>query len=74
MSKYIAVYNKLCPDDVVEHYDWRRRQIMSEIRAIHRAKTDADAAAVIAWWDCWPNPYFKTPLSFVRAVRRELGK
>lgn len=65
MSKYISVYEKLCPDDPIAIEDPRRPVIISEMRAIHKAKTPEDAAKIIAWWDAWPNPQHQTALEFV---------
>jgi hypothetical protein len=70
MSKYIRIYEMLCPDDQITRDDPRRGAIMAEMRAIHKAKTDDEAAAVIAWWNVWPNPQHQTALEFVQAARK----
>lgn len=69
MSKYIRIYETLCPDDKIVRDDPRRNAIMAEMRAIHRAKTSDDAVAVVAWWNAWPNPQHQTANEFVRAAR-----
>lgn len=69
MSKYIHIYEVLCPDDQIDRDDPRRGAIMAEMRAIHKAKTEAEAEAVIAWWDAWPNPQHQTVNEFVRVAR-----
>jgi hypothetical protein len=74
MSKYIAIYNKLCPDDHITKDDPRRKSIMSEMRAIATASSIAEAVYVIYWWDCWTNTGFKSAKDFVLAVRREARK
>lgn len=70
MSKYIRTYETLCPDDQIDRDDPRRSAIMAEMRAIHKAKTEDEAAAVIAWWGAWPNPQHQTALEFARAARK----
>jgi hypothetical protein len=70
MSKYIAIYEKLCPDDPLVDDDPRRPAIMAEMRAIHKAATEADAASVVEWWQVWPNPQHQTPIEFVQDARR----
>lgn len=74
MSKYIATYEALCPDDQIDRDDPRRGLIMAEMRAIHRAKTDADAVAVVAWWSAWPNQYHLSAVEFVRDARKMMTK
>lgn len=65
-SKYIHVYESLCPDDHIADNDPRRDDIIAEMRAIERAGTYAEAVEVIEWWDAWPNSNHLTPLEFVR--------
>ena len=50
MSKYIAVYEKLFPDDPIAMNDPRRHDIIGEMRAVHRAKTVEDATRAVNWW------------------------
>ncbi len=70
MSKYISTYEALCPRDRISPSDPRRPAIIAEMRAIHRAKTAAQAAAVIAWWAVWPNDQHSTAEDFCRDARR----
>lgn len=70
MSKYTRIYEKLCPDDPIADEDPRRPVIMAEMRAIHQAATEADAVAVIEWWQAWPNPQHRTALEFVQEARQ----
>lgn len=46
---------------------------MAEMRAIHRAKTESEAAAVIEWWNAWPNPQHQTVTEFVREARKMMS-
>lgn len=73
MSKYIRIYEALCPDDRVDRDDPRRGAIMAEMRAIHKAKAEAEAESVITWWNAWPNPQHQTALEFVRAARKMMS-
>ena len=73
MSKYIRIYETLCPDDWIDRDDPRRGAIMAEMRAIHRAKTEDEAVAVIYWWNAWPNPQHQTATEFVRAARQMMS-
>ena len=68
-SKYIRIYEKLCPDDPIHDDDPRRGAIMAEMRSIHHAKTEQEAVAVIEWWQAWPNPQHQTVLELVREAR-----
>jgi hypothetical protein len=70
MSKYIRIYEALCQSDSVSKDDPRRQAIISEMRAIHNARTNAIAAAVIRWWDVWPNEQHSTAEEFCRDARR----
>ena len=70
MSKYISVYEALCPADKISRDDPRRPAIIAEMRAIHRAQTAAQAAKVIVWWDVWPNDQHPTAEDFCRDARR----
>lgn len=69
MSKYIQIYERLCRDDPIEADDPRRPAIIEEMISIHRAATEADAVAVVAWWQAWPNPQHQTANEFVREAR-----
>lgn len=73
MSKYIRTYETLCPADKISSDDPRRDQIIAEMRAVHRAKTDEAAAEAIAWWGEWPNPRHATALEFVQEARKRLS-
>lgn len=55
MSKYLAVYERLCPSDPIAKDDSRRAAIIAEMAAIKRANTAKEAAAVIEWWG-WNSP------------------
>lgn len=68
-SKYIRIYEMLCPDDPIRDDDPRRGAIMAEMRAIRHAKTEHEAATFIEWWQAWPNPRHQTALEFVREAR-----
>ena len=68
MSKYIAIYNKLCPDDPIAKDDPRRSEIIAEIRAVILADSIEKAIDVIEWWMI---PHER---KFVIAVRREARK
>jgi len=70
MSKYLRIYETLCPDDPIDEEDPRRRAILAEMREIHRAPTEAAAVVIIEWWQVWPNPQHQTPLEFVQEARR----
>lgn len=70
MSKYLRIYESLCPDDPIGDEDPRRPAILAEMRDIHRAPTEAAAVAIIEWWKAWPNPLHQTPLEFVQEARR----
>ena len=72
MSKYIRTYETLCPDDPVTRNDPRRGAIMAEMRAIHKAKNDEDAADVIDWWQVWQHDR-QLALEFVREARRMMS-
>ena len=73
MSKYIRIYETLCPDDKIARDDPRRDAIMDEMRAIHKAKSEDDAVSVIAWWNAWPNPQHQTVIEFVQAAREMMS-
>lgn len=73
MSKYIRIYETLCPDDKIARDDPRRAAIIGEMRAIHRAKTDDEAVAVVAWWHAWPNPQHQAAIEFVQAARKMMS-
>jgi hypothetical protein len=69
MSKYIRLYEALCPDDPISKEDPRRHSIIAEMRAVVTAKTAEDAAWAVEWWEVWPNPQHKTALEFVIEAR-----
>lgn len=73
MSKYIRIYETLCPDDQISRDDPRRDAIMNEMRAIHKSKTEDAAVAVITWWNAWPNQQHQTALEFVQAARKMMS-
>ena len=50
MSKYIKIYEQLCPFDPISNTDSRRPSIIAEMRAVHRAKTVEDAIKLVDWW------------------------
>lgn len=68
-SKYIRIYETLCPDDPIRDDDPRRGAIVAEMRAIRHAKTEQEAVAVIEWWRAWPNPQHQTALELVHEAR-----
>ena len=69
MSKFIQLYETLCPDDPIMRDDPRRPAIIAEMRHVCTAKTEADAVKAVEWWNSWPNPEFETPMDFVRKAR-----
>ncbi|MCR4297552.1 MAG: hypothetical protein NUV75_02180 [Gallionella sp.] len=71
MSKYIAIYEQLFPTDPISKSDPRRPEIIAEMKAIHRAKTDKEAAAVIDWWP-WDSP--GDCMRCVKRARRMMAK
>lgn len=73
MSKYIRIYEALCPGDHIGRDDPRRGAVIAEMRAIHQAKTEDAAVAVIDWWNAWPNQQHKTAGEFVRAARKMMS-
>jgi hypothetical protein len=74
MSKYIGIYELLCPDEHVAKDDPRRGAIIAEMRAIEKAPTAKEAAQVIEWWDTWPNPLHRSALQFARQARKLMAK
>ena len=72
MSKYQKIYETLCPNDILSKDDPRRSLIIEEMKSIHHAKTEADAVAVIEWWNAWPNPQHESALEFVQEARKLL--
>jgi len=72
IHKYIKAY-ELC-GDVIAHNDPRRRDIIAEMKAVERAATVTEAAAVVEWWGCWPTDRHKTAKSFCTAVRKFLAR
>ncbi|EKD98918.1 MAG: hypothetical protein ACD_23C00214G0001 [uncultured bacterium] len=73
MNKYLKAYEHLCPDDALCDVDPRRGAIIAEMKAVHRAKTEREAAAIIEWWDAWPNPQHRNANEFVRAAWKIMG-
>ena len=73
MSKYIRIYETLCPDDPIPREGPRYDAIMDEMRSIHKAKTGDNAASVIAWWNAWPNPQHQTAIEFVQSSRKMMS-
>jgi len=73
MSKYIRIYETLCPDDLIHDDDPRRSAIIAEMRAIHRAKNEGLAEIVVAWWGAWPTPQHGSAREFVRAARKMMS-
>lgn len=51
-----AIYETLCPDDVLHTEDPRRPVILEEMRLVVQAPTDTQAAEVVDRWNSWPNP------------------
>lgn len=73
MSKFLKAYQQLCPDDALCADDPRRSAIIAEMQAVHRAKTERAAVAIIDWWDAWPNPQHRNANEFVRAAWGIMG-
>ncbi len=71
MSKYIDLYELMCPDDPVESDDPRREVIMQEMKHVVKATTDEAAVEAVKWWDCWPTPQHQTALDFVKEAREK---
>jgi len=69
MSKFIRLYEALCPDDPIMRDDPRRPDIIAEMRHVCTAKTEAEAVKAVEWWNSWPNQEFATSLDFVRKAR-----
>jgi hypothetical protein len=74
VSKYLKVYELLCPDDNIRQDDPRRNDIIGEMKNIHKAKTIEEAAEVILWWDSWPNPRHQTATEFVAEARNLMNE
>lgn len=72
MSKYLKIYEKLCPDDPIAKDDPRRSTIIAEMQAVHRAANDEAAVEVIEWWNAWPNPQHLSAMEFVKEARQLL--
>jgi hypothetical protein len=49
-AKLIAVYERLCPDDVIAVDDPRRGMIAAEVYDVGTAATLKEALQVIQWW------------------------
>ena len=69
MSKYLEIYETLCPDDPIEPDDPRRGPILAEMRAIVHAPDEAAVLEAIRGWG-WPNPQGHAAHEFVREARR----
>lgn len=67
-AKLLAVYQRLCPDDVVTADDPRRPVIAAEILDVGRAPTVKEALDVI---DYWRQPA-EWAFEFVSSVRRSV--
>jgi len=65
-----AIYETLCPDDVLHAEDPRRPAILEEMRLVVEAPTDSQAAEVVAWWNSWPNPQHLSATEFVVEARQ----
>lgn len=50
MSKYLALYETMCPEDEIRKDDPRRGAIIAEMRGVCRARTVPEAAKFIEWW------------------------
>jgi len=72
MSKYIKLYERMCPNDPVLKDDPRLEDIIAEMRAVVSAPTNRDAANVIEWWDAWGND--QALIAFVMKARRIWNK
>ena len=70
-SKYIKIYEQLCPNDLITIDDYRRDVIIAEMRAIHRAKTVEEAARIIEWWG-WDYNVMDSR-KWVRKARKLMG-
>jgi hypothetical protein len=64
-----AIYETLCPDDILDAGDPRRPIIVEEMRLVMEAPSDAEAVSTISWWNSWPNPQHLSAEGFVRAAR-----
>lgn len=69
-SRLQAIYEKLCPDDVLDAEDPRRQDIIAEMQLVMEGPTEKQAADVIAWWNCWPNPQHQSAIEFVQEARK----
>ena len=49
MSKFIQLYETLCPDDPIMRDDPRRPAIIAEMRHVCTAKTEADAVKAVEY-------------------------
>lgn len=77
MSKYIKIYEQLCPDDPIAKDDPRRSAIINEMQQVCTAKTDERASRYIEWWSVWRNDRAKGKpdalMDFVRKARKLYG-
>lgn len=64
-----AIYETLCPDDVLHAEDPRRTAILEEMRLVLEAPTVSQAVEVVAWWNSWPNPQHLSATEFVQDAR-----
>jgi hypothetical protein len=74
VSKYIRIYEALCPDDPIAKDDPRRQSIMREMYGVCRAKTLAEAVSFVQWWNAWPNPQHLTAKEFAKEARKLCAK
>jgi hypothetical protein len=69
-SKYLLAYERLCPTDKLTEDDPRKADIIAEMKAVAKAKTNREAADIIRWWG-WDNDQQLT--SFVYRARKLIG-
>lgn len=55
MSKYLKLYERMCPNDPIGIDDPRRDAIIAEMQAVIRAATNREAANEIEWWSAWSS-------------------
>lgn len=69
-AKLLALYTRLCPEDILASDDPRRDSIVAEILDIGLAPNADAALQVIAWWD----PVADNLKPMVAGVRRSFGR
>lgn len=67
MSKYLDIYEAICPSDPVAADDPRRASIIAEMRRICLAADNRTAAKIVDWWG-WDSD--QELIAFVAKVRR----